>query len=90
MDNARCPACGAEVECVKHYLLECTGYAHERWTLKKKATELSKTFSLESLLGDPDLTIPLANFIDATQVQINTQNITQRVHQCPAHTTSPL
>jgi hypothetical protein len=49
-----------------HYLLECAGYAYERWTLKEEANKLSIRISLETLLGNPDLTISLANFIDST------------------------
>jgi hypothetical protein len=66
VDSARCPACGSEPETVTHYLLICPGYAHERWLLREEANKLSKRLSLEVLLGDPNLTIPLANFIDST------------------------
>jgi len=66
VDSARCPACGADEESVEHFLLTCPGYMYERWMFKKEATKLSKTLNLETILGDLDLTIPLANFIDAT------------------------
>jgi Chromo (CHRromatin Organisation MOdifier) domain len=66
VDSARCPACSSELETVTHYLLECAGYAYERWTLKEEANKLSIRISLETLLGNPDLTISLANFIDST------------------------
>ena len=65
-DSANCPACGATKETVKHFLLVCTGYARERWNLRNVATKLSKSVNIETLLGDPDLTLPLANFIEAT------------------------
>jgi len=66
VDSARCPACGTDEESVEHFLLACPGYASERWMFKNEATKLSKTLKMETILGDPDLTIPLANFIDAT------------------------
>jgi ribonuclease HI len=65
-DSARCPACGASLETVKHYLLECSGYAHERWALDKRLKKKHKRLTLENLLGDVDLTVPLANFISAS------------------------
>jgi hypothetical protein len=66
IDSARCPACGSEIENVTHFT--CPGYAYKRWVLKGEGNKLSKGLSLESLLGNPDLTISLANFkfIDAT------------------------
>jgi RNase H-like domain found in reverse transcriptase len=66
VDSTRCPACGLENKTVMHYLLKCAGYAHERWSLKEEANKLSLRINLESLLGNLDLTIPLANFIDTT------------------------
>jgi ribonuclease HI len=66
VDSARCPVCREAEETVEHFLLECPGYEHERWNLKNEATKLSKTIRMDTLLGDPDLTILLATYIDAT------------------------
>ena len=51
---------------VEHFLLACPSYVRERWKLRSKALKLSKNMCIETLLGNPDLTLPLANFIDAT------------------------
>jgi len=51
---------------VKHFLLVCPGYVSERWKLRSKASKLSKSTYIETLLGNLDLTLPLANFINAT------------------------
>jgi ribonuclease HI len=66
-DSARCPACGADKEDIDHFLLRCPKYAHERWALAKHTNKKRKTLSLKTLLGDPDMANPLANYIDATQ-----------------------
>jgi ribonuclease HI len=65
-DSARCPTCRADEESIAHFLLFCPSYAHERWALARQAKKNSKSLSLESLLGEPHLVIPLANFINAT------------------------
>jgi len=65
-DSANCPACGARNKTVEHFLLVCPSYARERWKLRSEASKLSKNMCIKTLLGDPDLTLPLANFIDAT------------------------
>jgi len=66
VDSANCPACGTSEEDVEHFLLICPSYAYERWIFKNEATKLSKTLKLETILGDLSLTVPLANYIDAT------------------------
>jgi hypothetical protein len=67
VDSARCPACGADKETIEHFLLSCLSYAHERWTLAQIVRKKKKYLTLETLLGNPDLVLPLANYIDATQ-----------------------
>ena len=66
VDNARCPACGAVEETIEHFLLHCPNYAYERWALAQQANKQHKRLSLETLLGTPDMAIPLANYIDAS------------------------
>ena len=65
-DSARCPACGADEETITHFLLLCPSYAHERWALARQAKKKKKVMSLDVLLGDSSLVIPLANYINAT------------------------
>jgi ribonuclease HI len=65
-DKASCPACGADVESVAHYLLNCPMYAHERWALARQVKRLRKNMTLETLLGEPELAVPLAKYIDST------------------------
>lgn len=66
VDKANCPACGDEEESTTHFLLGCPVYAHERWPLAQLARKKRKALTLETLLGDPDFAIPLANFIEGT------------------------
>jgi ribonuclease HI len=66
VDKANCPACGSSRETVKHFLLECPGYAYERWVLEKRLRKRHKTLTLENLLGDAESTVPLVNFINAS------------------------
>ena len=65
VDKPQCPACGADNEDVEHFLLKCPAYAHERWALSQ-STKKKQLLTMESLFGDRDLTIPLANFVEAT------------------------
>ena len=67
VDSARCPACGADEETIRHFLIQCPSYAHERWALAKQASKQRKQVTMEALLGTPELAIPLANYIDATK-----------------------
>lgn len=66
VDSARCPACGDEEESIEHFLLKCPSYAHERWPLTQHARKKGRNLSLKTLLGDPQLTLPLAAYIHAT------------------------
>jgi ribonuclease HI/exonuclease III len=66
VDSSRCPACGAEEETIGHFLLFCPNYAYERWALAQKANKLHKHLSLETLLGIPDMVVPLAKYVEAT------------------------
>ena len=64
VDSAKCPACGHPKENVRHFLLECPSYAHERWALVKQCKK--KSPKLEDILNDKDLIVPIANYIHAT------------------------
>ena len=66
VDTAGCPSCGASSETVAHYLLECPGYAHERWTLKRRLRKKERVMTVEDILGNTDTMIPLANYIDTS------------------------
>jgi hypothetical protein len=82
-DKANCPACGEDYETPPHFLISCPSYAFERWALERQVKKKKKSLTLETLLGDPDLALPLANYIDGTErfkqtlgEQQNTQNAT--------------
>ena len=66
VDSTRCLACGNEPESVEHFLLCCPSYAHERWDLERQAKKLRKPLTLGSLLGHPEMAIPLAKYLGAT------------------------
>jgi len=66
MDKANCLACGEENETIAHFLLHCPKYAFERWALAKHAKKRCKELTIETLLGDLGLAIPLANYMDST------------------------
>jgi hypothetical protein len=66
VDSARCPACGDVAESVRHFLLECPIYAHERWILKKRLSGKKKALTMRNLLGDEEAIIPLSNYIHAS------------------------
>ena len=81
-DKANCPACGEDFETTSHFLLDCPSYAFERWVLERQVKK-KKIMTLEMLLGDPDLVLPLANYIDGTErfkqlfgEQIHRQSVT--------------
>jgi hypothetical protein len=65
-DKATCPACGADEETIGHFLLICPSYAYERWALAQQAHKQRKHLTMETLLGTPDMVMPLAKFIEAT------------------------
>jgi len=85
IDNARCPACGEDEETIAHFLLRCRSYAHERWPLARHVAKKSKVMSMQTLLGDPQFTLPLAAYIHATsrftkpgeQISTQTSNAAQ-------------
>ena len=66
-DSARCPACGEDEENLDHFLIRCPSYAYERWELTQAVRKKHKALTLNTLLGDPTMTTPLAKFITATQ-----------------------
>ncbi len=66
VDNASCLACRVDEENIKHFLLRCPGYAHERWPLNQLARMRCKVLMLKTLLGDPQFILPLAVYIQAT------------------------
>ena len=66
VDSANCPACGADDESNTHFLLTCQSYAHERWALAQQVKKIKKSMTVETLLGMPEIAIPLANYIEST------------------------
>jgi hypothetical protein len=66
VDNTRCPACGEDEEDIKHFLLRCQAYTHERWPLIQHAAKKHKPLTLQTALGDLQLTLLLAAYIHAT------------------------
>ena len=65
-DKANCPACGHEKETTAHFLLHCAKYDFKRWALAQQVKKRQKKMSIETLLGDPEMAIPLANFVHST------------------------
>ena len=65
VDSTKCPACSHPKENIRHFLLECPSYTHERWALVKQCKK--KSPKLEDILNDKDLIIPIANYIHATE-----------------------
>jgi ribonuclease HI len=66
VDSVRCSACRVEQETIEHFLLNCPSYAHKHWALKRQARKISKQLMMETLLGEPEMTLPLVNYIKAT------------------------
>jgi len=66
-DSARCPACRADKETIEHFLLLYLTYTYERWALAHQVKKQRKMLSIKSLLRDPNLVIPLGNFINTTE-----------------------
>ena len=66
VDSTRCPACGEDEESITHFLLKCSGYAHERWTLTELARKKRKALTSQLILGDPQFILPLAAYMHAT------------------------
>ena len=65
-DKANCPACGHEKETTTHFLLHCIKYDHERWAMSQQVKKSRKKMSLETLLGDPEMAVPIANYVHST------------------------
>jgi hypothetical protein len=66
VDKPNCLACSKVDKNMSHYLLYCPSYAFKRWALKRPIWKKQKAMLLETLLEDPDLAIPLANYIEGT------------------------
>ena len=65
MEKASCPACGHYSKDVRHYLIKCPPYKHERWALFRHSK--SRHLTLKNLLNSKDLALPLVNYIQATE-----------------------
>ena len=66
VNSARCPACGASHETIRHVILTCPIYVFERWPLEQRLKKKRKEMSLENILGDTEFIKPLVNFLEAT------------------------
>jgi hypothetical protein len=66
VDRPSCPACGENDETIAHFLLTCPNYGHERWALARQVRKKQKFMTVEALLGEPDLILPLASYIIST------------------------
>ena len=53
-------------ETIADFLLHCTKYAFKRWALIQQVKKRRKELTIETLLGEPELAIPLANYMDGT------------------------
>jgi len=65
VNSTSCPACGEDTESTEHFLLRCPNYMHERWSLTRHAGKKHKPLTVKTLLGDPELVLPLAAYIQA-------------------------
>jgi hypothetical protein len=65
VDSPRCPACGHPSETVEHFILQCPKYAHEHWSLLRRAG--GPPPKLSRLLASEKLLVPLTNYIEATE-----------------------
>ena len=66
VDKPNCPACGEADETITHFLLSCPSYAFEQWALARQVRKRKKHMTVETLVGDPEMVKPLANYIDST------------------------
>jgi hypothetical protein len=64
-ERVHCPACRHPREDVKHFLMDCPTYAHERWTLHQHCK--MRNLTLKMILGKKKMAVPVANFIQATE-----------------------
>jgi len=65
VDSDRCPACGACMETVEHFMLQCPNYAHERWPLRCRLN--STLLHITELLSDKRNILQVINYIHATE-----------------------
>jgi ribonuclease HI len=63
VDNPRCPACGAALETVHHFLFTCRSYAHARWPLEQSC---KGTLTLKKIFSDHKLVAQLIRYVNAT------------------------
>jgi len=66
VNSTSCPACGAARETVRHFLLTCPSYAHERWVLNARLKTKHKTMTLANMIENPDTLAALTNFIHSS------------------------
>ena len=66
VDNAKCPACGAVSESVRHFLMECPIYAHERWIMERGLRKANKVLMLRNLIRDAEALDLLVDYISVT------------------------
>ena len=74
VDTTQCAACSASSETIVHFLLECPGYAHERWTLEVRLMKKRRKMTVEDILGNMDTMIALVNFIEASHCFTHTMH----------------
>ena len=66
VDSPRCPACGFGPESVRHFLIDCPIYAHERWILEKWCRKKNTVLTMENLLANEEAIKPLTSYIYAS------------------------
>jgi hypothetical protein len=49
-----------------HFLLQCIKYDHKRWALVQQVKKRKKKMMMEMLLEDPEMAIPMANYVHGT------------------------
>ncbi|KAN0133622.1 hypothetical protein V8E53_008569 [Lactarius tabidus] len=64
VNSPRCPACSHPNETVEPFILYCPKYAHEQWPILSQ--NQGNVPKLAKVLTSIKLSIPLANFIEAT------------------------
>jgi hypothetical protein len=71
VDSARCPACGEDEEDTDHFLLRCPNYTYKRWDLGQAVRKKNKLLTMETLLGDPEMTNLLAKYITSGKLHLS-------------------
>jgi hypothetical protein len=51
---------------IEHFLLACPKYGHERWALARQVRKNQKFMTVNALLGEPNLILPLARYLEST------------------------